>query len=339
VNAIEIRAAVKAYGKARVLDRVDLTVGVGSVTAILGASGSGKTTLLRLIAGFDRLDSGELVIDGIVMDDSKHVIGAQHRGVGYVPQDGALFPHLTAAANVSFGLSRSERGRALELLALVGLDGLGARRPHELSGGQQQRVALARALAVRPKVVLLDEPFASLDGSLRSTIRRDVVQILSEAGTTTIIVTHDQDEALSMSDQVAVLVDGRIVTTASPRELYTMPGNQDAARHIGEANLLSAVFLAGKAVCVLGELPLRQAAADDSTMVLVRPEQLELRTAPSPGAAAGVIAGFEYFGHDALARIILDADGTLLHARLPGERRFSPQDEVWVTTTGAMFAL
>jgi iron(III) transport system ATP-binding protein len=180
MSAIELRSAAKRFGETVVLAGLDLTVPTGSITAVLGASGSGKTTLLRLIAGFERLDSGSLKIGDRIVDDGSRSTPAQHRGVGYVPQDGALFPHLTVRGNIGFGLSRSERGRIAGLLELIGLAEQHKRFPHQLSGGQQQRVALARALAIEPAVVLLDEPFSALDASLRDGLRRDVMRILSE---------------------------------------------------------------------------------------------------------------------------------------------------------------
>ena len=217
MSAIELRSAAKSFGDTAVLTDVDLTVPAGSITAVLGASGSGKTTMLRLIAGFERLDRGALSIGDRVVDGSGRIVPPQRRGVGYVPQEGALFPHLTVAGNVAFGLGRGKRGGIDDLLSLVGLGDLRKRFPHQLSGGQQQRVALARALAISPNVLLLDEPFAALDASLRNELRRDVARILSETGATTILVTHDQDEALSLADQVALLHDGRVAAADGPR--------------------------------------------------------------------------------------------------------------------------
>ena len=223
------------------LTDVDLVVPDGSTTAVLGASGSGKTTLLRLIAGFEQVDAGTVAIDGRVVDDGVRSVRAQHRGVGYVPQEGALFPHLTVMGNVGFGVSRRGRGPgSQELIELVGLGGLGRRYPHQLSGGQQQRVALARALTIRPSVVLLDEPFSSLDASLRTGLRRDVARILAETHATTVLVTHDQNEALAFADRIAVLRHGRMVVSADPHELYRDPPDVTAATSIGEANILPA---------------------------------------------------------------------------------------------------
>ena len=216
MRQLTVSGLYKAFGTHPVLTGLDLDVPAGSFTAILGPSGSGKTTLLRLLAGFERADAGSIAIgDRVVDGPGTSQIPPERRQLGYVPQEGALFPHLTVAANVGFGLpARRRAARTAELLEAVGLAGMGGRYPHQLSGGQQQRVALARALAIRPEVVLLDEPFASLDAHLRASVRADVLEICRAAGTTAILVTHDQDEALSMADRIAVLRDGRIVQYA-----------------------------------------------------------------------------------------------------------------------------
>jgi iron(III) transport system ATP-binding protein len=316
----------KAFGSHPVLAGLDLDVPAGSFTAILGPSGSGKTTLLRLLAGFERVDAGSIAIgDRIVDGPGAGYVPPERRQIGYVPQEGALFPHLTVAANVGFGLpARERRGpRIDELLTAVGLTGLGGRYPHQLSGGQQQRVALARALAIRPEVVLLDEPFASLDAHMRASVRADVQRICREAGTTAILVTHDQDEALSMADRIAVLRDGKIVQFAAPQDLYTRPADADLARFVGDANLLdgqlaaAAAGPAGRASAVdtiLGRLPIESASLVAATAgpvtVLVRPEQLEILPGDPAGAdggqpdcLAGHVVACEYYGHDAVVRV------------------------------------
>jgi iron(III) transport system ATP-binding protein len=297
----------KAFGTHPVLTGVDLEVPEGTLTAILGPSGSGKTTLLRLLAGFDRADRGEIVIGGTVVDDDRTHVPPERRRIGYVPQEGSLFPHLTVAANVAFGLSRKGRrfGEAESLLAAVGLEGLGKRYPHQLSGGQQQRVALARALAIEPAVVLMDEPFASLDAHLRASVRADVQRIFHEAGTTAILVTHDQDEALSVADLVAVLRDGRIAQCAAPEDLYTAPADPALASFVGEANLLPGVHVAGSVQTVLGLLPLHQNGSgfppSGNVTVLVRPEQIEL--GPPDGSIRATVIAYGYHGHDAVLHV------------------------------------
>src|ERR1700744_333853 len=347
MSAIELRQATKAFGTTRVLERVDLDVPERSIAAVLGASDSAKTTLLRLVAGFEALDAGSITIGGRVVDEGGRVVPAQHRGVGYVPQEGALFPHLTVRGNIGFGLGRGEQDRVAELLDLVGLRELARRYPHQLSGGQQQRVALARALAIGPSVVLLDEPFSALDASLRSEVRRDVARILSETATTTVLVTHDQGEALTMADQIALLDGGTVIAADAPRRLYQDPPDLAAAASIGEFNLLEAEADGATARTVLGEIsivgpdlgaapgsgaePLR-----GSCQVMLRPEQLELRLVARGADTAAQVLEVQYLGHDALARLRLTGDGTpVLLARIPGELTLEPGQSVWIAVTGA----
>jgi iron(III) transport system ATP-binding protein len=336
VSEIRLRAAAKRFGTSTILDDVTLTVAEGSMTAILGASGSGKTTLLRIIAGFERLDAGELSIGGQIVDDATHAVSVQHRRIGYVPQDGALFPNLTALGNVGFGLPRRDRSRAQELLELIGLAGLGSRRPHELSGGQQQRVALARALAVRPGVILLDEPFSSLDASTRASVRRDVARILSEIGTTTILVTHDQDEALSMADQVALLQNGRILAAAPPRDLYSAPATAAVANSLGQVNVLIASLHGTVARCVLGEIALAEPAVAERGLVLVRAENIEVSETREPGLVAAKVLQFDYFGHDSVAHLEVEGAGRPIEivARIVGDRTLTAGQQVWLGTNG-----
>jgi iron(III) transport system ATP-binding protein len=248
-----------------------------------------------------------------VFDDGRTSLPPERRRIGYVPQDGALFPHLRVAANVGFGLPRSSRKKVGALLEAVGLSGLERRYPHQLSGGQQQRVALARALAIEPEVVLLDEPFSSLDAAMRASVRQEVAQILRGRGTTTVLVTHDQDEALSMAERVAVLRGGRIVANSRPEELYRSPLDADLAGFVGEANLLRGTVEGRVARTVLGRLELQEqvsaawAGSDPAAIVLVRPEQLEVRpptvVLPDGGIAARVVDR-AFFGHDAVLRVV-----------------------------------
>ncbi|HWD10035.1 MAG TPA: ABC transporter ATP-binding protein, partial [Actinomycetota bacterium] len=259
MNEVTITGLHKSYGSVPVLAGLDLSVEAGLLTAVLGPSGSGKTTLLRVLAGFERADAGQLSIAGECVDGGGRWVAPEKRRVGYVPQEGCLFPHLSVAANIGFGLAkgpgRRDRNRRVgELLELIGLDGMGERRPHELSGGQQQRVALARALAPRPRIVLLDEPFASLDTGLRATLRDDVREVLRAEGTTTVLVTHDQDEALSIADVVAVMRHGRIVQAGSPRELYDAPADAEVATFLGMANLVPGIVEESYAATPLGAL-------------------------------------------------------------------------------------
>lgn len=338
MSKIELKALAKSFDATRVLTDIDLTVPAGSITAVLGASGSGKTTLLRLIAGFERLDRGTITIGGLVVDDGQHSIPPQHRGVGYVPQDGALFPHLTVFGNVGFGLVRGERSRVGELLELVGLTGLDRRYPHQLSGGQQQRVALARALAIRPSVVLLDEPFSSLDASLRAELGRDVTRILATAATTTVLVTHDQDEALSLADRIAMLEGGLVLASSDPRTLYHDPPDLQAARSIGEANILPAVVHDGMATCALGTVPLRvngRARTSGSAQLLLRPEQLTLHPRHEGEAVQASVIEMRYHGHEGIVQLKLRTGAQeIVLARVPGELALAAGQEVWVSARG-----
>ena len=232
MSEVSVRAVTKSFGPTRVLEAVDLAVPDGGITAVLGASGCGKTTLLRLIAGFLRLDAGEISIGGRVVAGDGVMVAAQKRGVGYVAQEGALFPHLDVRGNVLFGVPRRERteARLKEMLDLAELPArVATAYPSELSGGQQQRVAVARALAPRPGVVLLDEPFSSLDTALRESAGRAVVRVLRHAGATGLLVTHDQNEALSLADQVAVMRAGRVAQVSTPVDLYRAPQDVDVA--------------------------------------------------------------------------------------------------------------
>ncbi|MGZ5401429.1 MAG: ABC transporter ATP-binding protein, partial [Nocardioides sp.] len=226
MSRVELAGVAYAFGDVRAVDGVDLVVPEGSFTAVLGPSGCGKTTLLRLVAGFLTPQSGTIRFDDRMIVGEGRSLPPQQRRVGYVPQEGALFPHLDVAANIGFGLPRSQRRREriTEMLDLIELSADYAdRSPHELSGGQQQRVALARALAPEPSVVLLDEPFSSLDASLRTSTGRAVAHALAATGTTAVLVTHDQDEALSLADQVAVMRHGRVIQIDAPRDLYRAP--------------------------------------------------------------------------------------------------------------------
>ncbi len=320
MTALCLRGVTKAFGPVPVLRGVDLDVPERSLTAVLGPSGCGKTTLLRLVAGFDAPDAGTISFGERVVAGAGRVLPAQRRRVGYVPQEGALFPHLDVAANITFGLPRSARRsgeRVEELLDLVGLDQtVRARQPHQLSGGQQQRVALARALAPRPSVVLLDEPFASLDAGLREETGRAVAAALHAAGATAVLVTHDQGEALSLAGQVAVMRAGRLVQVGAPDTLYGSPVDPGVAEFVGAAVVLPAVVRGPSASCALGELAVPEGAGQGSVRVLVRPEQLLLREPGGDGVLARVV-DVSYYGHDATVRLLLGG-GEQVVARING---------------------
>jgi iron(III) transport system ATP-binding protein len=341
----------KGYGERPVLQGASLEVPTGSLTAVLGLSGCGKTTLLRVIAGFERAERGSVSVAGATLDDGHTYVPPEGRGIGYVPQEGALFPHLSVEANVGFGLSRRERrGETVpRLLAMVGIERLARRLPHELSGGEQQRVALARALARKPRALLLDEPFSSLDASLRVRVREEVHALLRAQGVTTVLVTHDQEEALSLADGVAVLRDGLIVQQGTPVELYERPVDERLARFLGAVNVIDADFHDGAARTVLGTLALRSGPATASTgsgAVLVRPEQLDVRPHQPDAEDQGVrvdgwVEQCRYYGHDALLHIrpVRAGGDELLLARVHGEHAQPVGARVSVAAHGPVSAL
>ncbi|MFZ1154042.1 MAG: ABC transporter ATP-binding protein [Solirubrobacteraceae bacterium] len=347
-GTLEVEDLWKGYASTEVLRSVNLEVAAGSLNAVLGLSGCGKTTLLRVIAGFERAQRGRVALSGHVLDDGRTYVAPERRGIGYVPQEGALFPHLNVRANVGFGLSRAERRGATvsELLEMVGLASLAERMPHELSGGEQQRAALARALARRPALLLLDEPFSSLDATLRGAVREEVSALLRRQGTTTVLVTHDQEEALSLADSVAVLRDGTIIQQGSPTEIYGAPTDARLAGFLGEANLIEASFKDGCARTSLGVLQLRKGSARASTdtqgVVVVRPEQLQVRPLAEGGEGlSGTVEQCRYYGHDALLRIRTEDSPSmpLLLARVHGEQALALGTHVVVTASGTVSAV
>jgi iron(III) transport system ATP-binding protein len=291
MSAVRVAGVSKSYGGRIVLHDIDLAVPSGAIVALLGPSGCGKTTLLRLIAGFDSADAGEIAIDDRIVEADGVHLPPERRHVGYVPQEGTLFPHLTVAGNVGFGLDRAARrgGRIAEVLRLTGLAGLERRHPNQLSGGQQQRTALARALAPRPGLILLDEPFNALDADLRRSVCEEVVATLRASGTTAVLVTHDPQEAFASADLVAVMHDGAIAQCGDPTSLYRTPNHAQVARLTGPA-----IFLAGRidgtiAQTVLGPIALRAVPRDAgaSATIFLRPEQVVL-AAPGEGVPARI---------------------------------------------------
>jgi iron(III) transport system ATP-binding protein len=315
MNALELHSICKSYGAQRAVANLSLTVPTGSRTVIVGPSGSGKSTLLRMIAGFEFPDSGRLTLNGQTLVDSTHEVPAHQRQIGYVPQDGALFPHMSVAANIGFGLTVkgvAKQQRIAELMDSVALDSsLGKRWPHELSGGQQQRVALARALAQQPRLMLLDEPFSALDTGLRAAMRKLVARLLADAGVTTLLVTHDQSEALSFADQLAVMREGRLVQSGHPLDLYRYPGDPHTALFLGEAVLMPARIEAGWAHCDLGRIPVNNHRNNPCAQIMLRPEQLQLAGfVPEAVGAAGcraVVTERDFSGNTCTLTIELQA--------------------------------
>jgi iron(III) transport system ATP-binding protein len=315
-EVLRVRGVRKRFGATVALDGFDLDVHRGTVLALLGPSGCGKTTALRIIAGLERPDAGEVWVgDRRATGPGVHV-PPERRRIGMVFQEGALFPHIDVAANVGFGLPTGSGARVSPVLDLVGLRGLEDRMPHELSGGQQQRVALARALAPGPEVILLDEPFANLDASLRNRVRGEVRGILRDAAATAVIVTHDQEEALAVADHVAVMDRGRILQTGPPHEVYDAPAHREVAALLGEANFLTGTVGEGTVLTILGPIP-APAAADGPVEVMVRPEGIQVE---AEATAEATVTDVEFYGHDQMVAVRL-SDGSRVRCRPLGLRR------------------
>jgi putrescine transport system ATP-binding protein len=326
---LEIAGASKRFGAIAAVDDVSLSVERGAFFALLGPSGCGKTTLLRIIAGFEIPDSGRIVVDGTDVTG----LPPYARPVNMMFQSYALFPHMNVAGNIAFGLHqegmdrRRIAARVEEMLALVQLDGYARRRPHELSGGQRQRVALARALAKMPKLLLLDEPLAALDRKLRAETRLELIGIQERVGITFLVVTHDQEEALSIAGCVAVMDSGRLVQTGAPAEIYERPASRFVANFVGEVNLFEGELAAGfncLALAVAGfpePIPLpsgTQLPEGDAAALVVRPEKLVLSHTPPIGfAVAATVSSIGYLGGGSMVHLATEQQKSL-KAYLPG---------------------
>ena len=291
---IRTRSISKFYDEEQVLSDFNLDVWKGSITGILGSSGSGKTTALRLIAGFDRPDAGIIEMKNEVIVSDEVWLPPERRNIGMVFQDYALFPHLTVEKNIAFGLGKNdlEQGRLKEVIDMCNLSGLINKFPQELSGGQQQRVALARALAPNPEVVLLDEPFTSLDAQMARVLRDEVVELLKNTETTAIIVTHDQEEALSVCDVVSVLEKGKIIQSSTPQEIYLNPVSKTVANSVGDPNILKGFSIDGRVETSLGTFV---SAYEGALDVSIRPECIELNL-DSEGSY--IVKECTFYGHD-----------------------------------------
>jgi iron(III) transport system ATP-binding protein len=336
-TVIRLNNVTKYYEQTCAVDSVSLEVRKGEFLVLLGGSGCGKTTTLRLVAGLERPESGEVWIDGTLVTSENTWVPPEGRQIGMVFQDYALFPHLTVGQNIAFALKglkgQARNQRVDEVLSLVGLEGKGARYPYQLSGGQQQRVALARALAAAPLVVLLDEPFSNLDAALRKSMREEVRAIVRQADAAAIFVTHDQEEAMSLADEIAVMQGGKLLQVGKPDLVYRQPLTRYLASFLGDANFLEGEAHGDTVETALGTLRLAQALQGRVT-VMIRPETLSV-TSDANGSAG--VTDSRYFGHYRTIKLQHDSD-VHLEAKVWAQHDFSPGERVSIAVQGSVMA-
>ena len=326
-----VDALTRRFGGRAVVSELSLTLEAGRVTCLLGPSGCGKSTTLRMIAGVERPDQGAIAIDGAPVFGPGLNLAPERRGVGLMFQDFALFPHLTVAGNVAFGLSgdpAAKARRVADLLEKVSLSGFGAKHPHELSGGEQQRVALARALAPRPRVMLMDEPFSGLDNRLRDGIRDATLEVLKAEGAAVLLVTHEPDEAMRMADEIALMRDGRIVQQGAPYNIYNAPIDRQAAAFFSDVNVIRGVSRGALTETPFGAFLTPGQADGASVDIVIRPQHLKIDfdrggRGPNPTvadgtAARGTVQRARYLGRESLVDFRMEFDGSVLTASVPG---------------------
>ncbi len=325
---LELRNLKKRFDAVEAVKDLSFALHPGEFLSLLGPSGCGKSTTLRIAAGVERQDSGEVALDGAVVSDARRHAPPERRSIGLMFQDFALFPHLTVAENVTFGLKRAGAAQAADLLARVGLSGYERKFPHMLSGGEQQRVALARALAPKPRVMLMDEPFSGLDQRLRDGIRDDTLAVLKEEGTGVLLVTHEPDEAMRMADRIALMRDGRIVQVGAPYHIYNHPADRKAAAFFSDLNVIHSVVRSRQADTPFG-LFLTPGLADGADVeIIIRPQHLKIdldRGGPTPRDSAengvpahGHVERARFMGSESLIETRMDHDGSVLRATVPG---------------------
>ena len=335
MSSLEISHLKVSLGNRLILDDLSFSLAEGQIAALLGPSGCGKTTLLRSIAGLIQPSDGTIRFGKQLVSLSSLVMPSHKRKIGYVPQEGALFPHLSVADNIAFGLDRSVftkdqiRQTTKEMLNLIGLNGFENRMPNQLSGGQQTRVALARALAIKPAIVLLDEPFSALDAALRGDLRADVIDLLRKSNATAILVTHDREEALVSADVVALMRDGQIVQQGSPEAVYSKPISPSIAISTGDALVLNASQNADGSTAYLFN---SSNVASPNGQIVIRPEEIQIDRTLSATSPKGRISKIDYYGHDAM--VTVDVQGQSVKVRIPGPFDFAVGEEVSVHHTG-----
>ena len=340
---LEATGLSRAFGGQQVLRDVSLRVAPGQVTCLLGPSGCGKSTTLRIIAGVESADAGHVRIDGRDMAGPGLHLPPEQRGIGMMFQDFALFPHLTVAGNVAFGLSGDKAAkstRVAELLERVDLSGFAAKHPHQLSGGEQQRVALARALAPRPRVMLMDEPFSGLDNRLRDGIRDSTLEILKEEGAAVVLVTHEPDEAMRMADEIALMRDGQIVQRGAPYNIYSAPVDKAAAAFFSDVNVIRGISKGALTATPFGNFLTPGHADGGAVDIVIRPQHLKIDfdregcgplPTPQDGTAArGQVVRARYLGRESLVDFRMEYDGSVLTAAVPGVFLPRPGTALWL---------
>jgi iron(III) transport system ATP-binding protein len=339
MTSLSISHLTVKFGNREIISDLSLELGEGEIASLLGPSGCGKTTLLRAIAGLIQPNSGTIRFGSQLVGVSSVVLPPSKRGTGYVPQQGALFPHLSVAKNVSFGLDRAQYSKSqiseitAEMISLIGMSGLEDRMPYQVSGGQQMRVALARALAIKPKLILLDEPFAALDAALRDELRTEVIGLLRSLGSTALLVTHDREEALVSSDRVILMRDGQVAQSGTPEEVYETPNSAEIAASTGDVLTLPALKSDSGAI----EYPLSASGASmsdsQSGYVVIRPEEIRVSSTIGDGQE-GVLTHIDYYGHDAMLTVDLNSSHIIVRARVAGPAEFSVGQKVYLEHLG-----
>jgi iron(III) transport system ATP-binding protein len=338
VSSLEVSHLQVSFGEKLILDDLSFSLKEGQIAALLGPSGCGKTTLLRSIAGLIQPAAGTIRFGKQLVSLSSLVMPSHKRKIGYVPQEGALFPHLTISENIAFGLDKSIftkdqiRQTTKEMLQLIDLQGYESRMPNELSGGQQTRVALARALAIKPAIVLLDEPFSALDAELRGDLRSDVIQLLRSQNTTAILVTHDREEALVSADIVALMRDGQIVQQGTPEQVYSLPISPSIAISTGDALVLDAAQSTDGSTHYLFNKGDSAQSNGIKGEIVIRPEEIKISREITPQSISGAISKIDYYGHDAMISIRIE--GQVVVVRIPGPFDYEVGDQVSLEHVG-----
>ncbi len=344
VAKLELKGITRILGGKQILDNISLSVRAGELTCLLGPSGCGKTTTLRIVAGVDRQDTGEVLIDGQAISNQKVHIPPEKRSVGLLFQDFALFPHLTVEENVAFGLigrGSNRKERITELLYRVNLEPLRKKYPHHLSGGEQQRVALARALAPKPRIMLLDEPFSNLDDRLRDFVREETINILMEEKVAVLLITHEPSEAMRMADEIVLMKEGGIVQTGSPYNLYNFPKNRDVASFFSDLNVIHGVVENSEINTPFGRFATPDFKDGADVEIISRPQHMRIDfdrkgSGPLPTAEDGVpvlatVEKARYMGNTSLVEFRMECDKSLLKASVPSVFLPKPGSRMWLS--------